>query len=145
MRLHVFVVVTLVLWGVIPIFDKLGLADKKVDPWAGICIRLLAGFAAMIPVFLASPQIKAGIAALGWREIAVFSASGIISLVVAQFFYYGSLQEKDVGKLFPILFGGGPVVTMVLAWAFLGEKVTLVSALGGLLVVVGSGLMFIAP
>lgn len=138
-----FVFLTLMLWGVIPIFDKLALDTKRIPPIIGICLRISAAVIVLAPLLLTMPQLREGWSALSLRQGLAFAASGIISLVIAQYFYYEALKGSQVSRLFPLLFGGAPVVTMILGWLFLGETITAATAAGGLLITFGSALMFL--
>ncbi|HEY9070806.1 MAG TPA: DMT family transporter [Candidatus Ozemobacteraceae bacterium] len=138
-----FVFLTLMLWGVIPIFDKLALDTKRIPPIIGICLRISAAVIVLAPLLLTMPQLREGWSALSLRQGLAFAASGIISLVIAQYFYYEALKGSQVSRLFPLLFGGAPVVTMILGWLFLGETITAATATGGLLITFGSALMFL--
>lgn len=129
------------LWAVIPIVDKLGLAGRKAPP-AGVAARLLVALACLGPILLVSPDLRAGLAGLGRREWLAFGASGVMSLLLAQYCYYQALQDQSVSTLFPFLFGGAPVFTMVLAWAVLGEPIAWRTGLGGGLIFLGSLLLF---
>lgn len=139
----VYVFVTLVLWGLIPIFDKLALDAKKIPPLIGICIRVSVAVLALLPLLFAAPHLREGWSELPMRQLLGFAASGIISLVIAQYFYYEALRDTQVSKLFPLLFGGAPVVSMVLGWLVLGEKISALTAAGGVLITVGSVLILL--
>ena len=138
-KIEVFL--TLVLWPIIPIVDKIGLAGKRA-PLGGMAARMLVAMAFLIPVLVISPGIRGELQTFGRREWLAFGASGLISLLLAQYFYYSSLEDHDVARLFPFLFGGAPVLTMLLALHFLGEVVSLKAWAGGGLIFAGSLLMF---
>ncbi|MBI3039191.1 EamA family transporter, partial [bacterium] len=90
-----------------------------------------------------STDIRKGFREMSWESFGIFSASGIISMIIAQFFYYEALKDKEVTRLFPVLFGGTPVITMILGCLILGEKVTILSGVGGALIIAGSIMMLI--
>lgn len=133
--------ITMVLWAVIPILDKQGLSGEKVPPLVGMALRLLAAGAAFVPLLLWRADLRAGIAAASWRAIATFAASGIISMLLAQITYYHALAGGTVTRLFPVLFGGAPVLGLVLAATLLGEKITAQIVAGGALVAIGSAIL----
>lgn len=132
---------TFVLWAIIPIIDKLALAGRQAPP-AGVVARLLVAVVALLPGLACSPTLREGLAELGCREWLAFGASGIISLLLAQYCYYVALRDRAVATLFPFLFGGAPVLTMGLAWAILGEPIGWRAGLGGGLIFLGSLLLF---
>lgn len=142
MKTNVYIFATLVLWGIIPIFDKLGLGDKKISPFLGLSMRLLSACAIFIPILLADSRFRTGLFELSTQAKLTFALSGICSVIISQYLYYTALQDEKVTKLFPVLFGGAPVVTMILAKIILGEQMKLHSIIGGLLIVIGSAIMF---
>jgi len=131
----------MLLWSIIPLFDKLGLGDKKNLPLIGLSLRLCAGFLMILPIIVLSGNVREQIGELSGREIFMFSMSAIISMIISQYFYYRALQENDVARLFPILFGGAPVLTMIWGWLFLKETFTIKTLIGGLLIALGGSLM----
>jgi len=61
---------------------------------------------------------------------------GIISVLLAQSFYFKALQSGDVGQIIPIV-GAYPLVSALLAFLFLGETLTIAKTGGIILVVIG--------
>lgn len=141
-RTMAYILFTLILWGIIPIFDKLALGEKKIPPFVGIGIRVSVAVLVLLPLLYAAPHFREGWSGLGLRQVLAFAASGIISLVIAQYFYYEALGDSQVSKLFPLLFGGAPLVSMFLGWLMLGEKISGMTATGGVLITIGSVLLF---
>lgn len=137
-RTTAYILITLILWGLIPIFDKMALDAKKIPPFVGIAIRISVAALALLPLLYAAPHLREGWNSLGMRQVVAFAASGIISLVIAQYFYYEALRDSQVSKLFPLLFGGAPVISMFLGWLVLGEKISSMTAAGGVLITLGS-------
>lgn len=78
---------------------------------------------------------------MSWRALGFFAISGIGSAFLAQYCYYEALKDQSVSRLFPVLFGGTPVVTALLGVLILGEAMTLTSGLGLVLIVIGSLLL----
>ncbi|MBP7633227.1 DMT family transporter [Candidatus Ozemobacteraceae bacterium] len=138
-----YILITLVLWGLIPIFDKMALDAKKIPPFIGIGIRVSVAALGLVPLLYAAPHLREGWNSIGMRQFLAFAASGIISLIIAQFFYYEALRDSQVSKLFPLLFGGAPVVSIFLGWLVLGEKISGMTAAGGVLITLGSILLLL--
>lgn len=134
--------VTILLWGLIPIFDKLALSQFAASPLVGIAIR--AAGVAVLAVPLAATFGKGGeaIKAMPPAAIALFVASGVSSLLLSQFTYYKLLQQANVSRVFPLLFSAAPLVTLVIGVVALKEPMTLKQVLGALLVV-GGGLLLL--
>jgi uncharacterized membrane protein len=135
------VFLTIVIWSLIPIIDKVGLGQDKVHPLAGLTIRLLAGLVVLGFLLPLLPETRHTLTTLSWKAWVTFAASGVLSLLLGQYFYYQALQAGSVGRVFPLLFGAPPVVSMLLAWWFLGEALTRTHVAGGLLITLGTVLL----
>lgn len=134
--------VTVVLWGLIPILDKLALSHFAASPLVGIAIRAASVAVLAVPLAAAFGQGATSIRAMPPVAIALFMASGVVSLLLAQYAYYALLQQAEVSRVFPFLFGAAPVVTILLGVLVLGETMTLKQVVGALLVV-GGGLLLL--
>ena len=142
-----FTGVTVVLWGLIPILDKLALARFTGHPMIGIAIRVGTVALMAIPAAWALSRGAPGRSGtlsgpISWSAFALFAASGIVSLLVSQYAYYRLLQRADVSRVFPFLFSAAPVVTMVLGVLLLHESLSLRQILGAALVI-GGGLLLL--
>jgi uncharacterized membrane protein len=134
--------VTVVLWGLIPIFDKLALSQFSASPLVGIAIRSVGVAVLALPIAAAFGNGAAAVKAMPPLAIALFVASGITSLLLSQYSYYALLQRADVSKVFPFLFSAAPVVTLLIGVFAMGETMTMKQILGVLLVV-GGGLLLL--
>jgi transporter family protein len=133
---------TAILWGIIPIIDKLALNHSTVSPWLGIGLRAGAVTFLAWPFLLWGTPGIAGLRAISWQAAGLFIASGIISLLLAQYCYYALLQQAGVARIFPFLFSAAPMVTLLCGVLVLGESLTLKQFLGALLVI-GGGLLLL--
>ena len=138
---RMLVLITLVLWGAIPILDKKGLSGEHVAPLSGLFIRIVAALAAFLVFSCFHREVFRGVAAVSWRAMAFFAASGICSALLAQYSYYEALKDQNVSRLFPVLFGGTPVVTAILGVVVLGEVLTASAVVGLGFIVLGSVLL----
>jgi transporter family protein len=128
-----FAVTTLLLWGVSPLFDKLGLAS--VTPLAGLTVRLVA--AGVMGVVMAT-------VAGTWREIATaprqglayFLGSAVFGAVVGQLTFYTAQKYDDVSRVLPVC-AAYPLVTAALAVVLLREGLTVPKVAGAGLIVAG--------
>jgi len=134
--------VTVVLWGLIPIFDKLALSHVSASPLIGITIRTLGVAVLALPLAAAVGKGFGDVKAMPPAAIALFVASGVTSLLLAQYSYYTLLQRADVSRVFPFLFSAAPVVTLLIGVFAMGETMTLKQILGVMLVV-GGGLLLL--
>ena len=129
------------LWGLIPIFDRVALAAAPGTAWQGLAVRALSVGLVALPLAWHWGGGWAPFAALPAKAWLAYLASGFVSLLVAQHAYYLLVQQVGVAKLFPFLFAAAPAVTVVVGVLFLGEAVNLRQALGLALVVAGSLLL----
>ena len=132
--------VTVFLWGLIPILDKVALSQFAASPLVGIAIRAAGVAVLAVPLAAVYGEGSKSIRAMPPAAIALFLASGIVSLLAAQYAYYSLLQQADVSRVFPFLFSAAPVVTMLLGVTCLGESLTARQMLGALFVI-GGGLL----
>lgn len=133
---------TIVIWGLIPIVDKLALAQAPASPLLGIAIRAGAVAVLALPLVAASGDGLAGLRALPPRAIALYATSGVLSLLLAQYTYYMLLRQADVSKVFPLLFAAAPIVTIAIGVGWLGETLSPRQLLGAALVI-GGGLLLL--
>lgn len=129
--------VTIFLWGLIPIFDKLALTHFSASPLLGIAIRTLGVSAIAVPLALTIGKGARMAREMSPLAIGLFLASGITSMLLAQYCYYLLLQRADVSRLFPFLFSAAPVVTMLIGVFGLKETLSAKQIFGACMVVVG--------
>jgi uncharacterized membrane protein len=138
-----YLLLTMILWGIIPILDKQGLSGEHVSPIAGMTIRVIAGVVGLIGWWLLFPSTSfTEWHGFSWQGAGLLALSGFLSMVIAQFFYYEALKEHKVSVLFPVLFAGAPVLASILGVFFLQEKMSWLAMVGCFLISVGSCLMF---
>ena len=133
---------TIVLWGLIPIFDKLALAQFQASPLVGIAIRAAAVAVLAVPLAAAYGDGAASLKAMPPLAVGLYVASGVVSLLLAQYAYYALLRQADVSRVFPFLFAAAPLVTIAVGVLALGETLTARQAIGALLVI-GGGLLLL--
>lgn len=133
--------ITIFLWGLIPILDKLALSQFAASPLVGIAIRATGVTLLSVPMALAMTQGGKALREMPPAAIALFVASGVISLLVAQYSYYMLLKQAHVSRVFPFLFCAAPLVTLILGAVFLKEPLTLKQAFGAVLVIGGGFLL----
>ncbi len=135
-------IATIVLWGLIPIFDKVALASYPASPLVGIAIRAGAVCVVALPLAVFLGDGPAAVRAMPARALACYVASGVLSLLLAQYAYYALLKQAEVSRVFPFLFAAAPIVTMVVGVGALGETLTTRQLLGAALVI-GGGLLLL--
>ena len=134
--------ITIVLWGIIPIVDKVALTQQVASPLIGIAIRATAVAIIAVPLALIYGDGATTIRTMPASAIGLYVASGVISLLLAQYAYYALLQQAEVARVFPFLFSAAPVVTITIGVLAMHETLSLKQAIGALLVI-GGGLLLL--
>lgn len=125
--------VTSILWGITPIFDKLGV--EKATPTAVMAIRFTTTFLCVLPLYFLS-GVRTELAGLDGRTIGYIVASAVISAIFGIFLYYMAMKRMDATQVTPIC-ATYPLITFVLGVLFLQEKLSWAKAIGTILAVIG--------
>lgn len=125
--------ITLVLWGIAPIFGKLGLSN--IDPLPALMIRSSMVTTILIIAVIVTGKWAAVIAAEG-RNIMFIALEGLCAALIGQLAYYYAIKSGEVSKV-GLIVAGAPLVTILLAFAVLHEKITLYKIAGAASVVLG--------
>ncbi len=127
MKSFYFALLTALLWGIVPVFEKIGLS--KLTPYAGIFVRCLAVSMGSLVLFLFKPAILTELANTPFRFIALIILGGFTANFLGQLLFYNALKNGDVSKVVPIA-GVYPLISFILGILILGEKLTVVKSLG---------------
>jgi bacterial/archaeal transporter family protein len=126
-------VVTAVLWGAVPIIEKIGLA--RVDPLVAVTVRSFIVTVSLLTItFLAGKGNE--LMDMDRRSLFLFGASGIMSGVLAMWTYFAALKMEATSKIVPIA-ATYPLVTTLLGILILGEGLTFARIIGTALIVSG--------
>lgn len=139
MDFKVFVVwfLTITLWGVSSILEKVGL--KTVSPLVGLFIRTSFSLIGLsITVFLLE---RDKILTLQLKEILILCGSGILGGFLGMLGYFSLLKAKEASLVVPLT-ASYPLVSTLLAVIFLKEPLTVYKLLGTTLVILGLFLLF---
>ena len=131
MKPYTYAFIGMLLWGIAPLFAKLGLS--KVEPAIGLSMRSLVITSLLMGWVLTSGQIGK-LAEVSTRNWIFLGLEGIFASLLGHLAYYFALKYGDVSAVGPIM-AGFPVVTALLAVFFLGEQFTL-NKLGGVIFIV---------
>lgn len=132
-----FTVAATVLWGIAPVFGKLGL--REMDPLAALAIRSGVITLALAVVVTAAgkwPQVTAAPP----REAGFIVLEGLCAALLGQLAYYYALKFGEVGRVAPTV-AAFPLVALVISLAVLGERLTWSKGLGAVLVAAGMALI----
>lgn len=122
----------IVLWGVVGLFQKLGTTRISAR---SLLVWLTVGYVVLLPVLLAG----AGLQGLAWRTIAIGVLGGLTNGLGA-WYLFASLESGAKASIAVPLTALNPLLTIVLALAFLGERLTPMQW-GGVAVAVIAGAM----
>ncbi|MFH1413430.1 MAG: EamA family transporter [Candidatus Omnitrophota bacterium] len=133
MNAFLWAVIAAMIWGVVPLIEKTGLA--KAEPMPGLFYRSLGVLIGLLllGLFMVKPQ---EIKSLDPRSIGFLVLGGFLASIVAQFCFYNSLKFGEVSRVVPIA-GSFPMITFILGVLFFGESFTFLKASGVVLIVLG--------
>jgi len=135
MRGVTFAMISALLWGIAPLFDKLAVANSKVTPIPANIVRCAGAVVAL--VFLATLTGEWSFSAIDSKKALYLILAGAIAGGFAMVTYYMALKELGAGKTVPLT-SIYPLFTVVFSAFILGEKVNVPKAVTGtLLIVVG--------
>ena len=131
---ELLLVLTILFWGIAPIFDKAALKAGG-DPFMGTALRGMFVGIAMLTTTLVAEKMKPLINMPG-KAVTFFILSGLFAGALGVFTYYKALQTGPTSKIVPLA-STYPLVTAALSVLFLGETLTAARIAGILLIVVG--------
>ncbi|RBP61491.1 EamA-like transporter family protein [Brevibacterium sanguinis] len=116
------------------------LVAKSVSGRGFAFVLAYHGLSAILLLPIAGWLVVSGAVAVDWRLLAASAVSAVIHIA-----YSVSLQSgydhAPLGIVYPTARGAGPVITMLVAVALLGERPTGPELLGGLVVIAGIALV----
>jgi transporter family protein len=128
-----FILLTVLLWGIAPVFDKLGVA--KVRPEVATAIR---SFTVLVCIagYLAASGLARQVFSVDLRSAVMIAAGGIVAGLLAQVTYFYAMKAEQASWVVPMA-SSYPVVTLLVAVALLGERLSPAKVIGTLMVVAG--------
>ncbi len=127
MKSYYFALLTALLWGIVPVFEKIGLA--RLTPAAGIFVRCLAVSAGSLILFIFKPDIITELSKTPFKYVALIIAGGFTANFMGQFLFYNALKNGDVSRVVPVA-GIYPLISFLLGILILGEKLTIMKSVG---------------
>ena len=137
MNAFIWAMLASVVWGFVPILEKLGLKDVK--PMSGLfyrCAGVAIGLILLSIVLVKPAEIKA----VGIRSACLLMLAGFLASFVAQIFFYNGLKLGEVSRIVPIS-ASYPLMTFLLGVWLLGESWSFVKLGGVVLIVAGMWLL----
>ena len=137
MKSFTFAIIAALIWGVVPIIEKLGLSTR-LEPMAGVAYRTVGSAigAAVLVMFLLWSGAGETLRKIDSRSVLLVMLAGALASVLAQVFFYAALKTGDASVATPVA-GSFPLITFVLGVLLLGEAITLPKLAGVLMVISG--------
>jgi transporter family protein len=126
-----------VLWGIAPVFEKLGLAH--ISPLAGLAIRTISATVVLLLIMLFT-NVHAEILRADFRTIGFLILSGVVAGLLGMWLYFSAMKYWEASRVVPIV-GAYPLIAFLFSLFLLGEQLTLQKGIGVVLVVVGVTLL----
>ncbi len=130
-----FALLTSVIWGMAPAFEKVGLSGK-IDPYVGVIVRtipiIIFGVAGLF--FLGKTNAISN--QLELRTVLFLVLGGLIAGFFGQLSLYTALKSGEASVVIPIS-ATYPLTTLIIAVLFLGEQLTIAKLVGIVMVVTG--------
>jgi len=128
-----FALLAAFLWGLAPVFEKLGLI--RISPLAGVTIRSIAiTIILLIMVFLTN--LGKELVHVDFKTVVFLVVSGIIAGLLGMWSYFKALKVWEASSVVPIV-GVYPLLAFIFSMLFLGENLTLQKGIGVILIVSG--------
>jgi bacterial/archaeal transporter family protein len=130
---YIFAILAMMLWGIAPIFGKLGLT--QLEPLAALTLR--SGLiTVLLLIFVTLGGHWSGIVSASPRDMFFIGMEGLCAALLGQLAYYYALKYGEVSKVSPVV-AAFPLVALMLAFVIVGEKITLGKVMGSAFIVVG--------
>ncbi|HHI96618.1 MAG TPA: hypothetical protein ENJ96_02075 [Thermodesulfatator atlanticus] len=124
---------TLIFWGSAPLFEKIGL--RGTTPLAALTIRTTLAAIVLLGASLFLGQAS-NLLSLSLRDYLALGVSGVLAGVLGMFTYFSLLKSGQASKIVPLT-AAYPLVTALLSFLVLGEKLTPLRLLGISLTILG--------
>lgn len=133
-RAYLLSIITALIWGVAPIFEKIGLSGK-IEPYVAVVVR---GIPIVLVSFLGL-LIMGKVGSLGQlasKDVLFVIIGGLLAGFLGQLTFYSALKAGQASMVVPIA-ATYPLVAMTVAVLFLGEPATWQKVTGVVLVISG--------
>lgn len=134
MKSFYFALMTAIVWGIVPILEKMGLT--RIAPLAGILVRscgVIIGVS--ILALFNNNALKSALKAEP-RTLLFLMLGGFMASILGQIFFYNALKAGEASKVVPVA-GIYPLVSFLLGIVFLGESFTAMKLAGVTFVILG--------
>lgn len=128
-----FALLAAFLWGLAPVFEKLGLI--KISPLAGLTIRNIA-ITIIVLIIALFTNVGKEIVSADFKTVAFVVIGGIIAGLLGMWSYFEALKHWEASRVVPIA-GIYPLFAFLFSMLLLGENLTLQKGIGVILIVGG--------
>ena len=132
MKAIIFALLTSLMWGIAPVFFKLGLKGG-LNPIIALVFHNLSAFIFALIFLAITPNISSN---FSLKEIIFIAFGGIMSGFLGLFFFFKAVKEGHISVVAPIA-STSPLWGAFVAFLFLGEAFSWLRVFGILLVVCG--------
>jgi len=129
----IFALLAAFLWGLAPVFEKLGLV--KISPLAGLTIRNIA-ITVIALIIVLFTNVGKEIIHADFKSVLFVVTGGILAGLLGIWSYFESLKHWEASRVVPIA-GAYPLFAFILSMIFLEEKLTLEKGIGVILIISG--------
>ena len=133
MNYYLYALLTAFLFGLAPIFGKLGLVG--VNPAVALAVRSFVISGIMLGWLILNKDINP-VADVGITNWVLIALEGICAALLGQLFYYYALKSGDASSVVPLI-ASFPLFTFIIATLFMGDKVTWIKIGGITFIVLG--------
>ncbi len=127
-----FACIALVLYAVSTLLTRLGMDRVETD--LGFSIAVVMNVVVCAVAVVAQTWARTDPLTIDWRGFGVFVAAGFCSTFLGRWFLFESVARLGAGRA-SVFSSASPVFTVILAWVFLGERLS-TGALAAILVTI---------
>ena len=124
---------TLLFWGSAPLFEKIGL--RGTSPFVALTVRTTFASLVLLGGCLFLGETRA-LFSLTLRDYVALGGSGLIAGVLGMFTYFSLLKGGEASKIVPLT-AAYPLVTALLSFVILGERLSPLRLLGIFFTILG--------
>ena len=134
MSAYIWAILTACVWGMAPLFEKVGLA--KAGPIPGVFLRSMGVVIGMICFAIFRFDVVRQAFSIKPMNAACIIAGGILASIIGQIFFYHALKFGEASKVVPLA-ATYPLVAFVLGIIFFKEAVTVAKMSGIAFILLG--------
>ncbi|TDA70124.1 MAG: transporter [Clostridia bacterium] len=121
-------------WGLAPLFGKYGL--RGASPMTALSVRTMIAASLVVAWTLGFGDIGQLRRVAASRNLVFIAVEALLATLVGDLAYFAALKHGNINQVTLVL-AASPLVTIIAAYFFLGERLTLPQLLGAFLVVTG--------